>query len=82
MLECDLPSRLVFSWTAGRPVINTRVSFRLEPDGDGTGLFFEHSGFDMSQPWSEQAIQGADYGWADMLRKLPAVVAGLAAAGN
>jgi hypothetical protein len=25
------------------------VIYRLEPDGDGTRVFFEHSGFDMSQ---------------------------------
>ncbi len=36
VLECEPPSRLVFSWSAGGPVVNTRVSFRLEPDGEGT----------------------------------------------
>jgi len=51
---------------------------RLEPDGDGTRVFFEHSGFDFSQPWVDQAIQGEEFGWAEMLNKLPAVVAGLA----
>lgn len=77
VLECEPPSRLAFSWSAGGPVENTRVSFRLEPDGNGTRLIFEHSGFDMSQPWAEQAVQGAEYGWAGMLKKLPAVLAGL-----
>ena len=38
-------SRLVFSWSAGGPVVDTRVSFRLEPDGEGTRFLFEHSGF-------------------------------------
>src|SRR5215470_7402648 len=38
VLECDPPGersngRLVFSWSAGGPVENTLVSFRLEPDG-------------------------------------------------
>ena len=47
------------------------MSFRLEPDGDGTRLFFEHSGFDVSQPWGEQAFKGAEYGWAKMLKQLP-----------
>jgi hypothetical protein len=45
------------------------VSFRLEPDGDGTRLVFEHSGFDLSQPWSDQAVQGAEFGWAKMLER-------------
>src|SRR6266446_2981237 len=78
VLECEPPRRLAFSWSAGGPVENTRVSFRLEPDGDGTRVFFEHSGFDVSQPWVEQAVRGAEFGWAKMLGQLPAVVAGLA----
>src|SRR3954467_9677239 len=75
VLECEAPSRLVFSWSAGGPVENTRVSFRLEPDGDGTRLVFEHSGFDLSHPFGNQAFKGAEFGWARMLGQLPAVVA-------
>jgi uncharacterized protein YndB with AHSA1/START domain len=78
VLECEPPSRLVFSWSAGGPVVNTRVRFRLEPDGGGTRLFFEHSGFDLSQPGGNQALKGAEFGWAKMLGQLPAVVADLA----
>ena len=78
VLECEPPSRLVFSWSAGGPVVNTRVSFRLEPDGDGTRIHFEHSGFDISQAWGDQAFHGAEFGWAKMLGELPAVVGGLA----
>ena len=69
--------RLAFSWSAGG-LVDTQVSFRLEPDGDGTRLFFEHSGFDLSLPFGNQAFKGAEYGWAKMLGQLPAVVAGLA----
>jgi uncharacterized protein YndB with AHSA1/START domain len=83
VLECEPPienagGRLAFSWSAGG-LEDTRVSFRLEPDGDGTRVVFEHSGFDVSQPWVEQALRGAEFGWAKMLGQLPAVVAGLAA---
>jgi len=42
-------------------------------------LLFEHSGFDVSQPWGEQALRGAEFGWGKMLKQFPAVVAGLAA---
>ena len=78
VLECEPPSRLAFSWSAAG-LVDTRVSFLLEPDVGGTRLFFEHSGFDVSQPWGEQAIKGAEYGWAKMLKQLAAVVANLAA---
>jgi uncharacterized protein YndB with AHSA1/START domain len=78
VLECEPPDRLAFSWSAGG-LGETRVSFRLVPDGEGTRVLLEHSGFDLSQGWGDQAIQGADYGWAKMLKQLPAVVVGLAA---
>jgi uncharacterized protein YndB with AHSA1/START domain len=81
VLECMPPSRLVFSWAAAE-LTDSRVSFRLEPEGEGTRLFFEHSGFDVSQPWGNQAFRGAEYGWAKMLGQLLTVVAGMIAAGN
>ena len=81
VLECEPPNRLAFSWSADG-VGDTRVSFRLEPDGEGTRVLLEHSGFDLSQGWSEQAIQGAGFGWAKTLKQLSAVVAGLAAGRN
>lgn len=81
VLECEPPrestaGRLVFSWSAGGPVENTRVTFQLEPNGDGTRLLFEHSGFDISQSFGEQAVKGAEHGWARMLKLLAALVAG------
>jgi uncharacterized protein YndB with AHSA1/START domain len=78
VLECEAPSRLVFSWSAGG-LVDTQVSFRLEAEGEGTRLFFEHSGFDVALPGIMQAFKGAEYGWAKMLGQLPAMVAGLAA---
>jgi len=74
VLECEPPSRLAYSWSGGPGV----VSYRLEPDGDGTRVFFEHSGFDVSQPWGKQALRGAEVGWEKMFERLTGVVAGLA----
>lgn len=79
VLECEPPSRLAYSWSAGGPVVNTRVSYRLEPEGDGTRLYFEHSGFDLSHPWAERASRGAEFGWTKMFQQLAAVLAGSAA---
>jgi hypothetical protein len=81
VLQCQPPGenktgQLAFSWSAGGPVENTRVSFRLEPDGEGTRIHFEHSGFDVSQPFGEQALKGAEFGWARMFKQLATVVAG------
>lgn len=85
VLECQPPSdsavgdtsggRLVFSWSAGGPVENTQVSFVLEPHAEGTRLLFTHSGFDITQPWGQQAFAGAEYGWSKMLKQLTEVVA-------
>ena len=85
VLECEPPDRLVFSWSAGGAVDNTRVSFRLEPDGNengGTRLLFEHSGFDLAHPFGQQAFKGAEFGWAKMLKQLAEVVAGAAPTGT
>jgi uncharacterized protein YndB with AHSA1/START domain len=80
VLECQPPAengagRLVFSWSAGGPVVDTRVSFRLEPEADGTRIHFEHSGFDLAHAFGEQALRGAEFGWARMLKKFVEVVA-------
>ncbi len=77
VLECEPPRRLVFSWSVAGPVVDSRVSFRLQPEGDGTRLLFEHSGFNLSHAGAKQAFKGAEFGWAKMLGQLPEVVASL-----
>jgi uncharacterized protein YndB with AHSA1/START domain len=74
VLECDPPRTLIFSWSAGGPVENTQVSFRLEEDGEGTRLYFSHAGFDFSQPYADHAFAGAEHGWTKMLKQLTAVI--------
>lgn len=61
VLECDAPRHLAYSWAAAG--LDTRVSYRLEPDGEGTRLFFEQSGFDTSESWGRRAFKGAEGGW-------------------
>jgi hypothetical protein len=63
-------------WAISHPA--RRPMLDLLPEGDGTRVLFEHSGFDVSQPWGDQAFRGAEFSWAKMLKQLPAVVAGLA----
>jgi uncharacterized protein YndB with AHSA1/START domain len=68
VLKCVPPSELVFTWVVGE-WLNTRVSYRLEPDGTGTRVLFEHTGFEQ-----EQALKGAGYGWNMMHAKLAKVL--------
>jgi uncharacterized protein YndB with AHSA1/START domain len=72
VLTCVPGRELVFSWVGG--AVNTRVSYRLEPDGAGTRVLFEHTGFEEGL-----ALQGAGYGWPLMHGKLAKL---LDAAGN
>ncbi len=64
VLKCLAPSELVLKWVVDE-FLNTRVSYRLEPDGTGTRVIFEHSGFEQ-----EGAFKGAEYGWNLMHGKL------------
>lgn len=63
VLKCSPPKELSFTWVAME--INTRVDYRLEADGGGTRVFFEHSGFEQ-----DHAYGGAEYGWTFMHGKL------------
>ena len=35
-------------------------------------VFFEHSGFDVSQRWGKQALRRVEVGWEKMFERLPA----------
>ena len=63
VIKCAPPDELSFTWVAGD--LNTRVDYRLQADGDGTKVFFEHGGFEQ-----ENAYGGAGYGWNHMHGKL------------
>ncbi len=73
VLECSPPEALVFTWVVGEGWLDTRVSYRLEPEGAGTRVHFEHSGFD---PKQHGAAAGTEYGWTLMHGKLSDLLAG------
>lgn len=77
VLECASPSRLAYTWTGGG--LDTRVTYRLERDGDGTRLFFEQAGFDTSSPGGAGAMHGAELGWERMLGNLARAISKLPA---
>src|SRR5579859_4879556 len=61
---CEPPRLLAYTWQGG--ALHTLVTYRLEPEGDGARLRFEHSGFDLSDPAQEAAYRGLQ-GWGKAL---------------
>jgi uncharacterized protein YndB with AHSA1/START domain len=68
---CEPPRLLAYTWTGG--ALDTVVTYRLEPEGFGTRLRFEHSGFDLDDPIqaaSYQGLQGWSVGLDTSLRRI------------
>lgn len=64
VLTVEPPERLVISWNGGGKSPETEVSWRLEPEDDGTRLHFTHEGFDgLRGLMMKRGLQG---GWHDM----------------
>lgn len=73
VLEAVEPERLVISWI--NDPLDTTVTWRLVPEGTGTRLFLEHTGFTAGQA---RAVEGMGEGWGSAIREtLPEVLAGL-----
>jgi uncharacterized protein YndB with AHSA1/START domain len=68
VVTCVPPSELAFTWVVD-DFLDTRVRYRLEADGAGTRVLFEHTGFEQ-----KPAFQGAQYGWKMMHGQLATVL--------
>ncbi|HEX8036005.1 MAG TPA: SRPBCC domain-containing protein [Ktedonobacterales bacterium] len=64
--ELDPPQMLAYTWIGGS--LNTLVTYRLEREGNGTRLHFEHSGFDLDDPVQQASYRGMS-GWREKLDK-------------
>ena len=64
VLEIDPPKTLVYSW--GSNMIQTVVTFRLEPRAGGTRLYFEQTGFEGMNGAMAKFFMGG--GWKSKLR--------------
>jgi uncharacterized protein YndB with AHSA1/START domain len=72
--EVDVGRLLQYTFAAGS--LDTTVTWRLEPEGQGTRLFLEHAGFDLDSPLGKQAFEGMGNGWPRVLDRLdPALTA-------
>ncbi|GAB4100351.1 SRPBCC domain-containing protein [Sinomonas halotolerans] len=55
-------------------VLDTTVTWRLEPVDGGTLLHLEHAGFRFDTPMGEQAFNGMGSGWPGVLARLDEVL--------
>jgi uncharacterized protein YndB with AHSA1/START domain len=67
---------LQYRFAAG--MLDTIISFRLEPEGAGTRLVLIHEGFDLDSPMSRRAFEGMKPGWPGVLARLGDVLGGQA----
>ena len=63
-MACEPPRLLAYTWRGG--ALDSLVTYWLEPEGDGTRLRFEHSGFDLDDPAQQAAHRGMQ-GWIPAL---------------
>ncbi len=68
VVTCAPPRELSFTWVVA-DFLDTRVSYRLEAEGTGTRVLFEHSGFEQ-----KRALGGAEYGWTMMHGQLERIL--------
>ena len=67
------PERLL-SYSFAPGTLDTTITWRLEPEGLGTRLHLEHSGFDLDSPLGKAAFDGMGGGWPKVLERIaPAI---------
>ena len=77
VLKVDAPHVLAYSGGNGTESdsgLKTVVTWTLTPEGEGTCVRMEHSGF---RPEDERGYQGMGGGWPRIVERLDVVVAGL-----
>ncbi|ORB67399.1 SRPBCC family protein [Mycobacterium scrofulaceum] len=62
VLEVDPPRRFVYTFTPA-----WTLTWRLEPEGGGTRVFLEHSGFDLDDTRMAKAFDRMGPGWRDVV---------------
>lgn len=65
----------LLSYTFAPGTLDTTITWRLEPEGDGTRLHLEHAGFDLDSPLGRSAFQGMGSGWVTVLEGIDAALA-------
>lgn len=68
------PGRL-FSYLFAPGVLDTTITWRIEPDGEGTRLHLEQSGFDLDSSIGKMAYDGMNAGWPQILPRIEPALA-------
>lgn len=69
------PERLIrYVFAAG--VLDTTITWRLTPEGNGTRLTLRHEGFNLDTPMGRQALEGMKAGWPNVLDRMTAALDG------
>jgi uncharacterized protein YndB with AHSA1/START domain len=63
---------LQYRFAAG--TLDTIITWRLAPEGNGTRLTLTHEGFDLDSPLSRRAFEGMKPGWPAVLARLEATL--------
>jgi uncharacterized protein YndB with AHSA1/START domain len=67
------PEQLIrYLFAAG--VLDTIITWRLSPEGNGTRLILRHEGFNLDTPMGRQALEGMKTGWPKVLERMTAVL--------
>ncbi len=64
----------LFAYTFAPTTINTIISWRLKPEGQGTRLYLEHSGFDLDSQLGQIAFYGMKEGWPFVLERIEGIL--------
>jgi uncharacterized protein YndB with AHSA1/START domain len=60
----------LLGYSFGDGTLDTTITWRLVPEGDGTRLSLEHEGFDLGTPAGKAAFQGMGAGWTHVVQRL------------
>ncbi len=69
--EVDPERRLAYRYAIG--VLDTVITWTLEPDGTGTRLYLEQAGFNLDNPMHKMAYEGMSNGWPSVLQSIERV---------
>jgi uncharacterized protein YndB with AHSA1/START domain len=72
VLAVETERLLSYSFAPG--TLDSTITWRLEPENDGTRLHLEHSGFDLESPLGKKAFEGMGSGWPAVMKRIaPAI---------